>query len=143
MMVANSLIIPSETQFQPMAQRFGIRALVLFGSAARGTLREASDIDIAVLLQRYPAVEKRQQLWSALSQLFSRDVDLTVLNHAEPLVSFRVACEGKILFVADDRAWESWKSDAVRQYWDTEKFREALKTYLSRRAEEIRNAAAG
>jgi predicted nucleotidyltransferase len=142
-MAANSLSSPSAVQLQTLGQRFGIRVLVLFGSVARGTFGEGSDIDIAVLLEKQPEVEKRRQLWAALSQLFSRDVDLTILNHAEPLVSFRVACEGKILFVADDRAWETWKSYAVRQYWDTEKFREALKSYLSRRAEETRNAAAG
>jgi len=142
-MTTNSLNSPSAVQLQTLARQFGVRALVLFGSVARGTSREGSDIDIAVLLERQLKGERRRQLWAALSQLFSRDVDLTVLNHAEPLVRFRVACEGKILFVADGDAWETWKSYAVRQYWDTEKFREALKSYLSRRVEEIRNAAAG
>jgi predicted nucleotidyltransferase len=142
-MVGNSLNSPSAAQLQTLAQRSSVRALALFGSVVRGTSGEESDIDIAVLLDKQLDVEKRQELWSALSQLFSRDVDLTVLNHAEPLISFRVACEGKVLFAADDRAWAEWKSYAVRQYWDTEKFREALKSYLSRRAEEIRNATAG
>ena len=133
---------PYAEQLQSLAHDFGLRLIVLFGSTARGASGQESDIDLGVLAERPLSPAQRLNLWSALSSLFPADVDLTVLNHADPLVNYQVASEGVILLEMVPNAWETWKSYAVRHYWDTGKFREGLKTYLASRAEEMRHAAA-
>ncbi|MEW5940881.1 MAG: nucleotidyltransferase domain-containing protein [Chloroflexota bacterium] len=133
--------LPSREDLQPIAKRFGLRLIVLFGSAARGRTHADSDMDIAVLAERPLTFNQRLKLWSALSPLFSRDVDLAVLNFAAPLLKFQVARDGKVLFQQNPFAWDNWKSYAFRQYWDTEKFRGDLSRYLSKAAEKMRHAA--
>lgn len=140
-MLENLAGFPSAEQLKPLAKAFGLRLIVLFGSTARGATNRESDIDLGVLSEKPLSLMQRQRLWSALSTLFPADVDLTVLNHADPLVSYKVASEGIILFEAVPLAWETWKSYAVRRYWDTHKFRESQSAYLTRRAEELRHAA--
>ena len=142
-MAAKLPTLPTSEQLQPVAQKFGVRLIVLFGSVVRGRIHEESDIDVAVLTERPLTFNKRLKLWSALSPLFSMDVDLTVLNHAEPVLKFQVARHGKVLFEQHPLTWDNWKSYAYRQYWDTEKFRADLGRYISRVAEEMRHATVG
>lgn len=140
-MLENFADFPSVEQLKPLAKNFGLRLIVLFGSTARGVMNRESDIDLGVLSEKPLSPVQRRRLWSALSALFPADVDLTVLNHADPLVSYQIASEGVILFETVSFAWENWKSYAVRRYWDTHKFRESQSVYLARRAEELRHAA--
>ena len=133
---------PSAEKLQPLAHDFGLRLIVLFGSSARGASGKESDIDLGVLTEHPLSPAQRLKLWSALSSLLPTDVDLTVLNHADPLVNYQVASQGVVLLEMVPNAWETWKSYAIRHYWDTSKFREALNTYLASRAEEMRHAAA-
>ena len=131
--------IPTSKMLDPIARQFGLRFVVLFGSLARGIANSESDIDLGILAERPLTFDERLEIWSALTPLFSGDVDLAVLNHADPILGFEVASSGMILFEYKPFAWENWKSYAFRQYWDTKKFRDDLKRYVSRRAEEMRN----
>jgi len=140
-MLENLADFPSAEQLKPLARKFGLRLIVLFGSTARGVMNRESDIDLGVLSEKPLSPVQRRRLWSALSTLFPADVDLTVLNHADPLVSYQIASEGVVFFESVSFAWENWKSYAVRRYWDTHKFRESQSVYLARRAEELRHAA--
>jgi predicted nucleotidyltransferase len=109
-----------------VAAGFDLRLIVLFGSSARGRARQDSDLDVGVFAKHPLSATQRTDLWGRLSQLLQAEVDLTVLNHVEPLLGYQV----------------NWKSYAVRRYWDTHKYRDALKDYLARRAEEMRRASA-
>jgi predicted nucleotidyltransferase len=139
-----SKILPSITeQLRPLVDVFDLRLVVLFGSSARGRARQDSDLDIGVLVKHPLSTTQRARLWNDLSRLFQADVDLTVLNHVEPLLGYQVARDGLLLFETEPRTWENWKSYAIRRFWDTHKYRDALKEYLTRRAEEMRHASAG
>ncbi|MDI6768985.1 MAG: nucleotidyltransferase domain-containing protein [Anaerolineales bacterium] len=140
-MLENFADFPSVEQLKPLAKNFGLRFIVLFGSTARGVMNRESDIDLGVLSEKPLSPVQRRRLWNALSALFPADVDLTMLNHADPLVSYQIASEGVILFETVSFVWETWKSYAMRRYWDTHKFRESQSVYLARRAEELRHAA--
>ena len=133
---------PSADQLRSVAAGFDLRLIVLFGSSARGRARQDSDLDVGVFAKHPLSATQRTELWSRLSQLFQAEVDLTVLNHVEPLLGYQVARDGVVLFEAEPQVWENWKSYAVRRYWDTHKYRDALKDYLARRAEEMRRASA-
>jgi len=139
-MIANPFTPPSKEQLQPIAKKFGVRFIVLFGSTAHGRTHEESDIDVGVFTDRPITFNKRLKLWHELSTLFQADIDLAMLNHPNPLFGFRVANEGKILFESKPLSWEYWKSYAVRHYWDTAKFREDLKKRLARSMERTQYA---
>ncbi len=142
-MVSLPFTPPTKKQLQPIAQKYGLRFIVLFGSVARGRVHEESDIDIGVYTEKPITFNKRSKLWIELSKLFQAEIDLTMLNHPDPLLGFRVANEGRILFESKRFAWESWKSYAMRYYWDTAKFRQDAKQRLSRNIERMRHAASG
>ncbi|MCI0550800.1 MAG: nucleotidyltransferase domain-containing protein [Anaerolineae bacterium] len=139
-MSAISIFIPSQEKLSPIAKRFGLRFIVLFGSAARGKMHEESDIDVGVLTDRPMTFNKRLKLWYELSNLFHAEIDLAVLNHPNPLFGFEVARDSRLLYERDKNAWENWKSYVVRHYWDTAKFRQDLQKRLAERVERARHA---
>lgn len=133
--------LPSKEQLAPLVKRFGLRFVVLFGSVARGRTHRESDIDVGVLTERPLTFNQRLKLWHELSSLFHAEIDLAVLNHASPLFGFAVARDGRLLYERDAYAWKNWRSYKTRQYWDTTKFRVAMKGYLARRVRELDNVA--
>ena len=69
----------SRPALERLAQRYHIRRLSLFGSAARGELRPDSDIDLLVEFEpgRAPSLWREHELQQAFSTLFGgRPVDL-------------------------------------------------------------------
>ncbi len=76
----------------------GLAAAYLFGSAARGALRSQSDIDVAVLFEEGSPRIDRLSLMADLSHGAGRDVDVVILNEAEPRLYHEIVRTGKILF---------------------------------------------
>ena len=70
-----------------IAQKHGIRLLLQFGSTVGGQVHAKSDVDLAVLLEQLtPTFRQHAELLHDLQCLFpDREVDLAILNHADPL----------------------------------------------------------
>ena len=67
-----------------LAERFGVRRLALFGSFARDTAREDSDVDVLVAFDG-PATAKRYfGVQFYLEDLFGREVDLVTEDALRP-----------------------------------------------------------
>lgn len=78
----------------------GIAAVYLFGSTARGTAREESDVDIAVLFETDPPHRlngPRFNLEGELERVLGRSVDLVVMNDAPADLRIRVLRDGQLI----------------------------------------------
>ena len=127
--------IPTAEELRPIARRYGLRLIVLFGSQTTGQLHPESDVDVAVWTEKPLTLTRRLNLWLKLSQAFEADVDLAVLNRAEPLLMYQVARAGRVLYAGRKWAWDDFHGYACRSYWDTRKFRDDLKPYIHRQIE--------
>ncbi|GAB4548789.1 MAG: hypothetical protein Fur002_25770 [Anaerolineales bacterium] len=141
-MVTLPFIPPAKKQLEQVAKKYGLSFIVLFGSVARGKVHEESDIDIGVYAEKPITFNKRLKLWLELCEIFHAEIDLAVLNHAEPVFGLLVARDGKLLCEGEKYAWRNWQSYKTRQYWDTKKFRDDLERYVSRRVKELDYVAA-
>lgn len=81
----------------------GLAAVYLFGSAARGNLTPKSDIDVAVLFEEGSPRIDMLSLMADLSHGAGRDVDVVVLNEAEPRLYHEIVRTGEILFEKNRR----------------------------------------
>jgi uncharacterized protein len=73
------------TQHKPvLAQRFGVRRLALFGSLARGTARDDSDVDILVGFGEPPAPSDFFGVQFYIEDLLGRPVDLVTETALRP-----------------------------------------------------------
>ncbi len=91
-----------EAELIRLCQRYLVRELSLFGSAARGDMRPDSDIDI--LVEFLPDAEvdlvDYAGLMLDLSQLLGRKVDLVSKNGLKPLIRSSVLGEARLLYAA-------------------------------------------
>jgi predicted nucleotidyltransferase len=76
-----------ERQLREIAARHGIRLIVQFGSTVAGSTHPRSDVDLGVLLAEPPgSLRQLAELRADLQALVpDREVDLAVLNRADPL----------------------------------------------------------
>lgn len=109
-----------------------------FGSQARGEAGAASDLDLAVLLDREISLADELRLRSRVTEALRRDdVDLVVLNSAPPLLRYEVVAAGRRLFARDEEAADRFEERAMRECFDTAYLRQVQRD-LSRRSREVR-----
>jgi predicted nucleotidyltransferase len=79
-------------QNAPAIRRHGVRSLGLFGSHARGTAAEQSDLDFVVEFET-KSFDAYMNLKAFLEQLFSGRVDLVLKDTIKPQLRERILSE--------------------------------------------------
>jgi len=124
---------PSCEQLAPIAEKPGIQLLLRFGSSVTGRLHTRSDVDLAVLLERVPrSLEAHSELLGDLQELFpDREVDLALLNRADPLLLRRIteACQ---LLYGSSGVLQRLKIYAFKRYQDHRKYLDLERQYVER-----------
>ena len=69
---------------QEITERFGVKRLALFGSAARDELRDGSDVDVLVEFEGESTFRGYFDLKDYLEALFGRSVDLVTEGGLKP-----------------------------------------------------------
>ncbi len=139
--------VPAPEAFDPdaldrAARRLGLRLVVRFGSRARRSdLRPApeSDLDLA-LLAGEPSMSVLDA-YRALAPAFPGvDLDLVILNDAEPLICYEALCAGDRLW-GDPDLHAASVVHAYRAFVESDDLR-ATETVLARRSiQRLRHAA--
>ena len=117
-----------------LARRHGVRLVVRFGSTVTGSTHAGSDLDLGVVTDR------AELSFNALMDLTSdlqafgngREVDVAVLNHADPLFLKQVAdnCE-RVFGSPDDVA--AFKLRAFHRYQDYSRYLVLEQAFVDRR----------
>ncbi len=98
-----------------------VLAVYLFGSWAAGKSKKSSDADVAVLLSSSAVKNafKFQLCWQEeLARILGINVDLVMLNEADPLLKFQVYSKGMPAYVRTPVLAEKIKWHAIKEYWD-------------------------
>ena len=93
-----------------------VEAVILFGSHARGTAREDSDIDLAVVTQG----ATKEQEWNLIEK--TPEFDICAFSRLPLVIQFRVIKEGKILFVRNKKELHNLYMRKIQAYLDFEPF---------------------
>ncbi|KXS50356.1 MAG: DNA polymerase beta domain-containing protein [Halanaerobium sp. 4-GBenrich] len=103
---------------------YDLQLLILFGSYGEENFTKNSDIDLAVKVSHCKNLKENQvQILNQLSVLFEHHpVDLVLLNHADPLIKFKVALEGKLLYQNEKGLFEKFQVRAAAEHNDAQKF---------------------
>jgi predicted nucleotidyltransferase len=121
------------------ADKYGIRLALLFGSRVSGGAHDGSDVDVAVLL-RSPDLSASlyAELYHELQQaLPDRDLDLSLLNRADPLFLKKITESCQLLY-GDARDLQKLKIYAFRRYQDHRRFLRLEREYVKRFIREAR-----
>ncbi len=110
-------------QLKSIAEQHGIRILLQFGSTVSGHVHPRSDADLAVLLDR-PSLSSQEyaDLLHDLQALFpDREVDLVLINQADPLLLKRIT-DSCYLLHGPVRRLQELRIYAFKRYQDHRKY---------------------
>jgi uncharacterized protein len=116
-----------------VAHRHGIQLLLQYGSTIAGRTHARSDIDLGVVLAHVPSMDEYGALVTDLQQLFpGHDVDLAILNHADPLFLKKVLERCSLLYGSVSQL-QQLKLYAFKRYQDHRRFLAMEREYVRRR----------
>ena len=121
------------TDLDRIARTYGVRLLLQFGSSVTGHVHPGSDVDVAVLLER-PELTLREHaaLLHELQPLFAdRELDLAVLNHADPLFLKKVTDSCRVLH-GDLADLQRLKLHAFKRYQDHRRYLDLERAFVAR-----------
>ena len=116
-------MVDDSTALGELARRHGIALVLQFGSTVEGVVHERSDLDIGVLFERQPpGFAERAELAHQVQELFpSQEVDLAVLNHADPLFLKQVLEKSRLL-AGSPRRFAELKIYGFKRYQDHRRY---------------------
>jgi len=103
-----------------------IDLIVVFGSQARGTATEMSDLDIAIGASGLDQHERFDLRLRAISQFEGprQDVDVVLMQDINWSLKYRIARDGKVLFDRTGNEWAYFVESVLKYYPDYRIFEE-------------------
>lgn len=122
-----------QRQISEIAQNHHLRMVLLFGSAVSGGEHARSDLDIAVQYEAgAPGFRQFSDLLHDLQEIFpEREVDLSSINHADPLFLKKITENCRLLYGAPGLL-QRLKIYAFRRYQDHRRFFEMERKFVNR-----------
>lgn len=123
-MKRNSLKIDKEIEYllEKLKKIKKVKAVVLFGSYAKGTQKKTSDLDIAVLVDKWD-----KNLEAEVSSLSSNFYDVVIFDRLPLYIKFEVFKYGNILFVSDEDFLNKIKLRVLKDYIEMSRIYNQLK----------------
>lgn len=119
-------------------EEYNISLIYIFGSFAKETNRDNSDIDIAVLLNGDIGVYSKLNIYGALVDIFKiENIDLVILNNVNEVLKFQVIKYGKIIYMESLYTKVMFESRTMSEYMDKEHFRNTQNEYSHKKFLEI------
>ena len=101
MTLASGIVLPAD-KIAEICRKYQVRELSVFGSAARGDMQPASDIDLLVEFQPDARIGlfKFAEMEEELAALFGRKVDLVSKPGLKPWIRPHVLRDARVLYAA-------------------------------------------
>ncbi len=81
-----------------ICQRYHVRSLRIFGSVARGTAKESSDVDVLVEFAEPMSLLDLVRLQRELSEVLGKPVDLVTEKALSPYIRSQVMSEAQVMY---------------------------------------------
>ena len=110
-----------------------VQAVYLFGSAASGSTRPDSDIDLAVVPRSGSCRERRLDILADLVRAGFDDVDLVFLDTHDLVLKYEAVRQNRLVYAANDFDRGAFYSKVVRMYLDFQPYLERQRKAYKRR----------
>ncbi|MEG6570494.1 hypothetical protein EDC21_1232 [Thermohydrogenium kirishiense] len=121
-----------------LRKNYDIKLIYVFGSYAKGNNTKNSDLDIAVLFgDGYDYMDKLNLIGDLISIFKRDDIDLVVLNTANPVLRHQIIKFGKLIFEENEDIKVEFEVKTLREYMDMEPFRRTQMEFVKEWIENV------
>lgn len=108
-------------------------AIIIFGSYARGTQNQESDIDIAIKSKNSITKKQLYDINNKLSDELKRDIDLINLDTIEnDGLKYEILINGILIYCENNYEFDMYKLDAFREYLELNEIGKKIKRILEK-----------
>lgn len=100
--------------------------IILFGSFAKGTIHNESDIDLAYFSNHQLSPYERFLLAGELANISGYDVDLIDIKQIDTIFTMQIFSEGKVIFMGDNNKYTRQQMRAYSMYVTLNKQRKPI-----------------
>jgi len=101
-------------QLKDTCLKHGIKMVLLYGSQASGNSNIKSDIDLGILLK--DDSYNFEEIIKDLMQVFKENIiDVSILNHGDPVLKFEIISNYKILFCQTDETFLEFYLNTIKK----------------------------
>lgn len=101
---------------QTIIEQLNPAFIILFGSFAKGTAREDSDIDLAYFSEQQLSPYERFLLAGDLATIADREVDLIDIKQINTVFTMQIFSEGTVIYIKDENEYTRQKMRAYSMY---------------------------
>ena len=102
-----------------------ILLVFLFGSIVNGIFHEESDIDLGIYFQHIPNTTQYLEMKENYSEKLKREVDIVVLNTADPIIRMQVLKNGLVV-KKDSHTYNDFFVRTLNEYDDLKYYRQEI-----------------
>jgi len=114
-------------------RRFGLDALWVFGSEARGAAGPRSDLDLAALFRRRPSALELLEARAELAPLAGRELDLVDLDRTTPVLAMQVMRLGRLVVDRNPRRRHAFLARLLGRYDDVRRLTAPIERRIAER----------
>ena len=123
-----------------ICNQYRVKLLYLFGSKAKNTSSNKSDLDIAALFEDeitdFSLLKRLSELSAELSKNLPGSIDLVSLNNASSLLKYEVIANNQLLYSRNEEERIMYEVLAVKEYIDNQRIRDIYYNALRKRITE-------
>lgn len=110
-----------------ISDKINCDAIIVFGSFARGTQNDESDIDIAIKTKCDISKKELHEISDLLSDELKRDIDLVNLDAIEnDGFKYEILINGNMIYCKDSYKFDLYKLDMYREYLELNEARKQI-----------------
>ncbi len=112
-----------------------IVSVIVFGSYARKTETQESDVDIAIICEggHVPTSMILIEWRESLGSILQKQVDLVCLNTASPIIGMQVYQHGKVLIVKNSKEYAKYQMILFSDYAELKELRAPMEKDILKR----------
>lgn len=110
-----------ESKAKKIAEKYNILFIIIYGSVAKGDIKEESDIDIALLGKKEISFNNLIAINNDFIDIFNNDkIDIKSLHNTNPLFRYEVTKDGMLLY-GDKEDYIRYRIYAFRSFCESKK----------------------
>lgn len=130
-----------EKKIKEIAEKYGLKLLLLFGSQVTGKTHKFSDFDFGYIGKKDMSYSERGSLDVDLSRLVKNEAEAVDLKNVGPLFKYEIIKNNKILY-GKKTEYEYFFVQALREYFEAERLFAIRDSVIANKINELKKVYA-